>query len=126
MADGSSAPPDAQGFVEHKGSTTPTGAEKRTTGDGGDVGVEINADRSRDLLLWEEELEVRKQVANSAISGNFVGAFFLNTYAALYILVKYLISLESLLSIALSVGMTICKFGGVGEICNNYRRSMAP
>ena len=61
-------------------------------------------------LLWEQECQIRQKVARSPVSGNFVGAFFVNTYSAIYIFVVYLISLESLLSIGLSVGMTVCKY----------------
>ena len=73
-------------------------------------GDELLSSTREDILLWEKELEVREQVASSPFSGNFVGAFCVNTYAAMHILVVYLISLESLLSIALSVGLTVCKF----------------
>lgn len=75
-----------------------------------EVAMNAATTSEEDIRLWEEELMVRKDVANSPISGNFVGAFVVNTYSALYILVAYLISLESLLSIALSVGMTVCKY----------------
>ncbi len=63
----------------------------------------------QDSLLWEEELRVRQQVSESRISGNFLGAFFVNTYAAMHIFVVYLICLESLLSITLCVIMTVCE-----------------
>jgi hypothetical protein len=63
----------------------------------------------QDSLLWEEELRVRQQVSDSRISGNFLGAFFVNTYAAMHIFVVYLICLESLLSITLCVIMTVCE-----------------
>ena len=68
-----------------------------------------SASLKEDITLWEEEAAVRTEVRQSPLSGNFVGAFFINTYSAFHILMVYLISLESLLSIALSVGMTICK-----------------
>jgi hypothetical protein len=86
----------------------------------GSAATDVRAEKmspslNEDITLWEEELAVRKEVRNSPISGNFVGAFFVNTYSAMHILVVYLISLESLLSIALSVGMTVCKFLLLGD-----------
>jgi len=63
-----------------------------------------------DTLLWEEELRIRQEVSESRISGNFLGAFFVNTYSSIHIFVVYLICLESLLSIGLSVGMTVCEY----------------
>jgi hypothetical protein len=64
---------------------------------------------NKDVLLWEQERLIRRQVVESRISGNFLGAFFVNTYSSMHIFVVYLISLESLLSIALSVIMTVCE-----------------
>jgi hypothetical protein len=64
---------------------------------------------NKDVLLWEQERLIRRQVVESRISGNFLGAFFANTYSSMHIFVVYLISLESLLSIALSVIMTVCE-----------------
>jgi len=74
-----------------------------------EAGVEVNAAMSDDTLLWEEELAVRREVFNSPISGNFLVAIWINLYSAMHIFVVYLISLEMLLSVGLSVGMTICK-----------------
>lgn len=99
---------DQQGFVEHKGKDVDVVATTNKAEDG-EMGVEIDAEKSAEILLWEEEVAVRKQVADSPVTGNFMGAFCVNTYAAIHIFVVYLISLESLLSIGLSVGMTVCK-----------------
>jgi hypothetical protein len=101
--------PDIKGVAENMGSEEKD-ASKKSAATGKGVVEIISASMSEDIQLWEEELAVRKEVRNSPITGNFVGAFFVNTYAAWHILVVYLISLESLLSIALSVGMTVCKF----------------
>ena len=68
-----------------------------------------NNNNNKDVLLWEQERLIRRQVVESRISGNFLGAFFANTYSSMHIFVVYLISLESLLSIALSVIMTVCE-----------------
>lgn len=70
----------------------------------------VEQTKTKDKELWEEELRVRKHVAESGIGNNVVSAFFLNTYASVHIFAVYLISFESLLSIALSVTMTVCEF----------------
>ena len=69
-----------------------------------------NNNNKSDALLWEQERLIRQQVLESRISGNLLGCFFANTYAAMHIFVVYLISLESLLSITLSVIMTVCEW----------------
>ena len=63
-----------------------------------------------DDLLWEEEKTVREQVAKSPFSGNFLGAFLVNIYSAIHIVTVYLISLESIISIILSVSLTVCEY----------------
>lgn len=67
-----------------------------------------NGDTTDARRLWKEELAVRQEVATGATS-NPVAAFFVHFYSSLHIFVVHLISLESILSISLSVGMTICK-----------------
>ncbi len=74
-----------------------------------DVGIEISDTKTTDILLWEEEIHIREQVAKSPITGNFLGAFFVNIYSAIYIVTVYLISFESIISITLSVSLTVCK-----------------
>lgn len=65
--------------------------------------------------LLAEELEIRGHVGSMpGAQGkgglcNVVGSSIINMIAAFLIFVFYLISLEALLSIGLSVGMTICK-----------------
>lgn len=72
-------------------------------------GVDRKRRMSGSNLLWgEDERMVRKTVAKG-FSGNIFSSFFVNGYSAVLIFTFYLISLESLLSIALSVSMTICK-----------------
>lgn len=61
------------------------------------------------LSLLEEEMIVRTAVDNGP-SGNFLWSVPMNGYSALLIFLFHLISLESILSIGLSVGMTVCKF----------------
>jgi len=86
--------------------------------------------RSSDALLWEQERVIRQQVLESRISGNLLGCFFANTYAAMHIFVVYLISLESLLSIALSVIMTVCKWTTTRNMNptndNNRKHTLTP
>ena len=60
-------------------------------------------------LLWEQEVALRKSVSKG-VSGNLLSSFLVNGYSAILIFVFHLISLESLLSIALSVSMTICEY----------------
>lgn len=74
-----------------------------------DVGIEVNDIKTVDVLLWEDEMSVRDQVSKSPITGNFLGAFFVNIYSAIHIVAVYLISLESIISITLSVSLTVCK-----------------
>jgi len=74
-----------------------------------EAGVEVNTTVIDDISLWEEELAVRREVFNSPMSGNFLVAIWIHLYSAMHIFVVYLVSLEMLLSIGLSVGMTICK-----------------
>jgi hypothetical protein len=89
-------------------------------------GMEAAKDQGNDNgqnLLFEEELAVRKAVSNG-FSGNLLSSFVVNGYASVLIFVFHLISLESLLSIALSVSMTICKFFLFEELsmsCPPYR-----
>jgi hypothetical protein len=71
--------------------------------------------------LRQAELALRHKVATG---GGFCGRtsthpglllwtqFFINNYSAVLVFGKHLISLESLLSIALSISMTICKSAG--------------
>jgi hypothetical protein len=75
----------------------------------GEVNTERRKSRTNSNLLWEEELVVRESVANG-FSGNILSSFIVNGYSAVLIFAFHLISLESLLSIALSVSMTICEF----------------
>jgi hypothetical protein len=65
-------------------------------------------DSGADVLLGAE-VALRKSIMNG-FSGSVVSAFFVNGYSAVLIFIFHLISLESLLSIALSVTMTICEF----------------
>lgn len=60
-------------------------------------------------LLWSEEQEVRRTVDQSPVNSNLFVNFLANTYASVSIFVGHLISLESILSISMSVAMTICK-----------------
>lgn len=69
--------------------------------------LEQSDPKSIDLLLWEEERTVREQVAKSPFTGNFLGAFLVNIYSAIHIVTVYLISLESIISITLSVSLTV-------------------
>jgi hypothetical protein len=75
----------------------------------GEVNVNTERRKSNSDLLWGEELAVRKSVADG-FSGGILSSFFVNGYSAVLIFAFHLISLESLLSIALSVSMTICEF----------------
>ena len=63
-----------------------------------------------DHVYLEEEIKLRKSIHQGWFSGNIVSLLFVNGYSALLVFIFHLISLESLLSIALSVGLTICKF----------------
>jgi hypothetical protein len=78
-------------------------------------------EENKDTLLWEEEIRVRQQVSSSRISTNFFSAFLVNTYATLHIFAVYLISFESLLSIGLSVGMTVCESDQTTFLVGSYQ-----
>ena len=62
-----------------------------------------------DAQVWKSEKTVR-QIAKSGLRGNGFTAPFVNAYAALLVFIFHLISIESLVSIGLSVYLTICKF----------------
>jgi hypothetical protein len=72
--------------------------------------LEQSSSKSIDELLWEEERTVREQVAKSPYTGNFFGAFLVNIYSAIHIVTVYLLSLESIISIVLSVSLTVCEY----------------
>lgn len=65
--------------------------------------------------LLDEEIEVRNSVgSNLGATGkggfvNVIGSVLVNLLSALFIFLVYLVCLESLLSIGLSVGLTICE-----------------
>jgi hypothetical protein len=73
------------------------------------MGIEMSESKSGRTLLWEEELAVRKAVEHGW-SGNVFGSALVNGYSAMLIFALYLLSVESLLSIGLSVGMTVCEY----------------
>jgi hypothetical protein len=56
--------------------------------------------------LKQEELTIRKKNVHG-LSSTVVYRFIVNLYSAVFVVLVYLISLESLLSITLSVSMTI-------------------
>ena len=58
--------------------------------------------------LLEEEMAVRSEIENGP-SQNLFCSVSINGYSAILIFIFHLISIESILSIGLSVGMTICK-----------------
>jgi hypothetical protein len=58
--------------------------------------------------LEQEESELRERVRKDCKNGVLVH-FFINGYSAVLVFLFYLISLESLFSIALAVSLTICK-----------------
>jgi hypothetical protein len=58
--------------------------------------------------LFTEERALRQQVVRGC-SNSLLGNVLINGYSAILVFLYYLISLESLFSIALSVGLTVCK-----------------
>ena len=82
-------------------------------GSGGDKTVQASPRQRRqaaqDRALWERQSQLHDAVvATSWVRGNRVVAFFVNFYASILVFAFHLLSLESLVSIALSVGVTIC------------------
>ena len=64
---------------------------------------------AQDRALWERQSQLLDAVvATSWVRGNRGVAFFVNFYASILVFAFHLLSLESLVSIALSVGVTIC------------------
>ena len=101
MASSASTTPCPTSSQEHAGRNT----EANDVND-----LEQSDPKSIDDLLWEEEKAVREEVAKSPFSGNFFGAFLVNIYSAIHIVTVYLISLESIISIILSVSLTVCEY----------------
>lgn len=64
--------------------------------------------QAEDEALWEHERDLRDRVDRHLVQGNLSVKFLVNFYATIHIFAFHLLSLESVLSIALSVGMTIC------------------
>lgn len=58
--------------------------------------------------LKEEESDLRRRISKGC-SKNILSAFLVNGYSAVLVFVFYLMSLESLFSIALSIALTVCK-----------------
>ena len=64
---------------------------------------------AQDRALWERQSQLLDAVvATSWVRGNRGVAFFVNFYASILVFAFHLLSLESLVSIAFSVGVTIC------------------
>eukprot|EP00934_Nitzschia_sp_Nitz4_P008634 Nitzschia sp. Nitz4//scaffold76_size158648//25046//29105//NITZ4_002534-RA/size158648-processed-gene-0.231-mRNA-1//1//CDS//3329557809//8624//frame0 len=60
--------------------------------------------------LMEQEQKIRDDIARSAVGANPVAAFVVNIYSSIIIFAFHLISLESIMSMALSVGMTVAAY----------------
>ena len=90
------------------------GSEKPEDGRGRPSAVEYLVDGS---ILQEEETRLRTKVANSITSNVFV-RLCLNLYSSLLVFFFYLLSLESILSIALAVTMTICELRNIFSLSN--------
>ena len=93
---------------EHDEDANPVEEAAGTTSSGGSSPRKQKKDNG-DIYL-EEEVELLKKIKNGCLSGNPIVAVFINGYSSLLIFLFHLISLESILSIALSVALTICKF----------------
>ena len=82
----------------------------------------VKSTKKEDFPNYEDEAFVRReddmnklekavrQTASSGFRGNRFTAPFVNSYAASLVLVFHLISIESLVSIGMSVFLAICKF----------------
>ena len=71
--------------------------------------------------LAQEESKLRQRLSKGC-KRNILSSFFINGYSAMLVFAFYLTSLESLFSIALSVGLTICKYQH-RLFCTNFPRS---
>jgi hypothetical protein len=101
MASENQAPEDANGKEQTSQSLKPEEAES-------ELGVVRPKRGVNSIRLQQDESELRERVRKDCRSG-VLTLFFVNGYSAVLVFVFYLISLESLLSIALAVSLTVCK-----------------
>jgi hypothetical protein len=82
--------------------------------------------RERFQTLLGEEIQIRNQIQKSpGAQGkgglcNIVGASIINMLSSFLVFALFLVGLESLLSIGLSVGYTICNFSQNNRLCSNH------
>lgn len=104
MASESQAPEDANGTEP----TLQSPADIRPEEDKSELGVRPKRGVNDSIRLQQDESELREKMRKGCRS-SVLTLFCLNGYSAVLVFVFYLISLESLLSIALAVSLTVCK-----------------
>jgi hypothetical protein len=103
MASEAQAPEDANG----KEPTLQSPADIKSEEDESELGVRPKIGVNS-IKLQQDESELRERVRKDCRSG-VLTRFCINGYSAVLVFVRYLISLESLFSIALAVSLTVCK-----------------
>lgn len=101
---------EAQAAPEGANGEEPTQQSSAGVKPEGEFKLDVRPKRGVDSIkLHQEESELRERVRKDCRSG-VLALFYLNGYSAVLVFVYYLISLESLFSIALTVSLTVCKW----------------